>query len=778
MRPIDLFYRIQRKATQILKLGHFNPNNERGRNAIANEVQRRAKQAVEKIEFTQKSRDISADSVASQSTSFQVNHNSSIYPDQADNLYREYNCFYNNPLSCQQPLETQKKVPQARFCSQCAFPVPIANKQEIRGRKGTYRIECFLGNRGKGRIYRGIKTNNRQPVVIKEYLLPNRSFTDAEHRKQRQQSFLQVSNLNTVDKISSDSRSILPIDAIADSSRNACYLITQDLAALPTLNSYLGEHGAMSAEQAIELLDQVLQTLEFLHGQKLQLSSGQIQQGLVHGNLNLNSVLIANREKQFFYYLCDLSIWEDLFDPTISQVSSPEMIDDLVALGYIGFYALIGRVIDPTTGVAIDPRNDQQWRSLDPNLKRFILQLLGLNSRFDNATAARTKLRYLALEDREQKNSFDDDESEAESKNTWLLGTIGVSLLLLLGLGGWLIGKNYWGKEQVTTVNGVRLTDKIEEVARVPSGNFNYGVTKPSTFVGNKLSEAVASNQPQLNLNYLVLENTATAIASIEPETLDFALVNSTSEGIIDNDRLIGQKVAYDGVLVFVPFDSSGGLAKYLEGKITVEQLRQLYTGQITSWQQLAKNAPNIPVKLFIPTETKAVEMFERLILQNADEIAQFQQLVAENKIVQLDSAATLRQIREDDRAKGTERVGGIAFGLVAQVYKQCNGYPLNIVRGDQQPPSLLVRNNANNDPVNLFSQIDCKEKSSYRLNEEIFRDRSYPLSFNLNVVYPHDNQYEIGEKIVEILKTKEAQCLIHNNNLIPLQSITDSDCS
>lgn len=90
----------------------------------------------------------------------------------------------------------------------------------------------------------------------------------------------------------------------------------------------------MSTAQVKLVLDQVLQTLEFLHQQKFALPMGQVQTGLVHGNLNLNSlVVIKGKEPEFgtrdFIYLCDLSLWEQLFEPFQTEAMNGSVAKDL-----------------------------------------------------------------------------------------------------------------------------------------------------------------------------------------------------------------------------------------------------------------------------------------------------------------------------------------------------------------------------------------------------------------------------------------------------------------
>ncbi len=259
-----------------------------------------------------------------------------------ERFYKEYHCSRNAPLSCDQPQQTVQQLPGAKFCLECGFPVTLADKAEIRGNRGTYQVISFLGSRGMGRLYSGIQLSDSQPVAIKEYLLPNRCF-NAEETRQRQDTFVRVAGLSPADGKTQDFRLISSWEAIADQQGERCYLVTKgNLDISQTLSHYLREKGAMTPPQVREVLNQTLQTLQFLHSQKLRLPSGQVRQVLAHGNLSLDSLLLVENNQQFYIYLCDLAAWERLFDPPSVPPLNPKPEQDLVALGRVAFYLWVG----------------------------------------------------------------------------------------------------------------------------------------------------------------------------------------------------------------------------------------------------------------------------------------------------------------------------------------------------------------------------------------------------------------------------------------------------
>ena len=278
-----------------------------------------------------------------------------------------------------------------------------------------------LGRQGNGRLYMAIQLGSNQPVVVKEYLLPQPYFNPAASRQQKT-AFKNLAGLSLADGRIQDFRLVQPLDAIADDLQERCYLILDERAAYPTLSRYFS-HGSLTNAEVRWVLNQVLQTLEFLHDQKFRLPSGQTQTGIAHGNLSLHSLLIGSENEPdvslqsdgiqngglsssnlsngnqasrlldaaCFIYLCDLALWERLFDPVMLNVPPASTAQDLVDLGYVAFYLLAGRT-RTATGQLLDPRNREHWQTADPFLKGFILRLMGLDVPFESAEVARREL--------------------------------------------------------------------------------------------------------------------------------------------------------------------------------------------------------------------------------------------------------------------------------------------------------------------------------------------------------------------------------------------------
>ncbi len=707
-----------------------------------------------------------------------------------DLLYRQYRCITHNPLDCHlsQPKVTENL--ESKYCQECRFPMILRSATEIQGKRGRYKIEKFLNRRGLGRLYQGMQIPHNQVVVMKEYLLPDRCFNQ-EEAKLRKQAFEHLAGCNLADGRIHNFRFIESWDAIADPVEPRCYLITLgNLDSSLTLREYLRENGSLNQETVLKILAQVLQSLESLHGQKFSFPGGQLLSGIAHGNITLDTLLIgkifdsapANSnlndsilETDFFIYLSDLSLWEHLFNPLPIESFSPTVADDLGALGRIAFYLLLGQEFNPNTGQIFKPEEDQQWPKVNLDVKRYILNLMGIGTSFANAEIARQAIPKLPpdiLIDQSPEIKPEVKKKVKFYRGLWMILT-GLGLAAL-GLIIWsLLGRFF----QPNKGNSDVLLGAIADVSAIPPGKFIYTGEEDGiwTYIlqqenliakGKTLAQELQKAQPKLNLSYQPEPSVEEAIAKIRAEKAEFLITSLTDNLSPDLDK---QEIAYDGLLVFVDFSyvqRENGLTEALKGQITLRQLQQLYTGQITNWSQLG--GPDLPVQLYIPDEAEAIQIFEQRVLQNERYIADFRKLLQQEQspIIRLSTFDTLRRIIQDFESK---KNGGIAFGTVSKVFGQCSVYPLAIGENDQPPVQALIQDNGI--PVNPSTNL-CNQKGNYHPNLQLFKTKTYPLAYNIAVVYPKDNSRpRVGAKFVELLRTKESQHLLTQAGLIPLQS-------
>lgn len=711
------------------------------------------------------------------------------------NLYQEYRCYCNAPLNCDRPLQTVIDTPEAKhlpvkYCTGCGFPAIIALNVEIKGDRGIYQVTSFLGTRGLGRMYSGIRINDNQPVVIREYLLPNRSFNEEETR-QRKETFKRVAGVSLADGRNQNFRLINPVEAIADERGERCYLIIQEVEVSLTLSQYLQENGAMDASQIREVLNQALQTLQFLHTQKLRLPSNQVQQGMAHGNISLNSILIklANNQnhqsnQQFYIYFCDLAIWESLFEHPTIQPSQVQPKEDLVALGLTAFYLWVGRDVDSNSGQPLNPRDDRLWSNTDSHLKQFIYRLIGLDTSFESAEIARKALLQLPKPNQSHNLTSTSEEEAKEKgwKKSWILLAI-AALMLLAGGAIWYFFKPPYSTPKRENPLWSSLVPKFSDVpTNIPQKEYTYTAEKDSTwsFVLNtqpdskiRLAEKI-TQVSNATFNYQALESQDVGIESLPLKLVHNCTIKSCEAffAITSFPASAGLKreaIAHDGLFVYVAHSKKdSNLPKLLKGKISLDTLRKIYTGKIINWKDVDNNLPDLLIKPYAPTEPEAVRFFQEKVL-NDDE----QAIKDYKKLTEQYTEPTKKTIQEivakfEDK---DNQAGIIAFGIISKITNQCNAYPLAIV--DDKKSEAIQPLFDNDQPIDP-EIISCPTRRY--IDAKNFE--RYPLSNQLFVVYPKDNSLPpVGSTFCQLLITREGQSLLQKAGLVPLLNLPENAC-
>ncbi len=681
------------------------------------------------------------------------------------NAYTQfYRCTQNTPLGCPNTKETLEKVPGAKFCLECGFPTPLPAQVELRGTLGTYRISELLRPQGIGRLYKGTQIGNGQPIVAKEYLLLNRCF-NATEAHQRRTALRQSTQGNLNNKKAWEFRLVSPSEVIADPNSDRIYLIFPgQITVAPTLTQVVKEEGAFPATQVRVVLNQVLQTLHFLHSQT---------SGTAHGNLSLDSLLMSHNS---YVYACDLASWEQHFSPTPIKMPSPAQ--DLMDLGWVAFSLWTGQAIPVDSDSMLNPREAQYWPQEDPPLKDFLYRLLGLNAPFESAAEARQMLLQLP-----QPQNFTDfqvdlspePETKPKSRKLWLL-----SLLTLPILGGllWLLLPRSMSNSYAETTKFKHLLPSFTDVNGIQPGKYPYTGEKLGTWstildkqpVSDRKVRALLT-QPKTNVaatfdyrGYRPLRSPLAEVLKTNWKA-NFAI---TSLATPLPEGLVQETIAYDGLLVYVPAYKSQNLPSALQGKISLAQLKQIFTGQIVNWKKLGPDFPDLPIKPYRPMEPEALRLFEQKVLDNDPRlIAQFR------KIEQRSTFNTLRSIAAGDQQAQKTEAGTLSFGLLVQTWDQCKVYPLALTQGNASPVQPMQRETTNGtlQPISPADNLCLGKKPLPDI--AAFQTAKYSLSSPVAVAYPLDNNlpgHQSGQIFAQFLKTQDGQYLLQQAGIVPLQ--------
>jgi hypothetical protein len=689
----------------------------------------------------------------------------------------------------------------ARKTSRSAKTLPILPTDiEIRGgRRGKYRVEKWLKDGESVRLYQGIQVENNKPILIKEYVLTDRDFNQKE-AKERKEKFEKLASLNLKNGVGQDFRLISPWDAIAPSNEKRCYLIfEQPIHNSLTLREYLLKSGAMTPHQVRGVLDQVLQTLWFLHSYRLRTFDDEIEQGLPHGYLSLDSLLIASSSQpsaldqpQFFIYVADLALWEDLFKPPTAKLSDRSPKQDLIDLGYVSFYLLWGTTVDPDTAQPLNPKFEEHWPEFkDARLNKFIHRLLGIDQPFKTAFEARKEL--LAPLSSELETPLDvtaeADSLEEDTQRSSLFRLV-LTIIIFGLLAGLLWQIMLRLRQPLSQVEGLVFNSSepccLAQIDQVPTGTVTY-ITEADgiwSYILNTVSlvsynktfvEELTIREPRLKTYTLNISN-ENIIEAIRLKRADFALTTFIKDLPDDMEQV---EVAYDGLVVFVAFSDNKrhqSVPNALNGKITLDQLREIYTTEtLTNWSP--PEGINQNIKVYMPVDNRqAVKLFEELVFKG-DPPQEFKNLPekqirdARQKINQqpINESYILGEILKDFEENQTV---GVGFGLLSRVFNQCAVYPLALGKKGEEVQPLVQQLGNQVKPIEPTIDL-CNDKGNYWPNVEAFKSASYPLIYRLVVVYPKDKTRAVaGKKIAELLKTDEGQRLLSEAGLVSLRTL------
>ena len=413
----------------------------------------------------------------------------------------------------------------------------------------------------------------------------------------------------------------------------------------------------------------------------------------------------------------------------------------------------------------------EKTRNIAPELLNLIDRLMEPDPKQRPDTTA-TILREIAALPSQKSTLGNQQQPSPQSKQITVLSAKNPSwrypvwLLPLLGLGLLSIGA-YFLKDRLFPGTPATTGQYFSTIKDVPTGEFKFGgsttwaTTRQSQ---SSLDAAIQGALPQFRLVYTDPDPTKiqsiadgkcpnkpgsnTGICMLIAGDLDFAqssvsLEKSKYAAKIAENHLQEIPVAYDALTVVVnPQLKISGL--------TIQQLRDIYTGTVTNWNQVG--GPNLPIVAFSrdPNAGGTVSTFQDLVLGKDSKINfDFVRTVTSPQ-------GGLQQTKVNS--------GAIFYGSAKEtIVDFCDSKPLSIGNSGN---NLIAPYK-----TPLRSPSDCQKGQRNQINTETIKTQQYPLTRKIYAIYKADgaNSQKAGEAYAHLLLTEQGQNLLEKAGFVSI---------
>ena len=341
--------------------------------------------------------------------------------------------------------------------------------------------------------------------------------------------------------------------------------------------------------------------------------------------------------------------------------------------------------------------------------------------------------------------------SNSNNETPALIAALAITAALIGGAVWWLRGSGIIDSETVEIIEtpGVDVSSTaaggdFASVTSTPQGEFAYGGSTSWAPLRGGVDPAIQSAFPSFRLTYRNTSGSSDGIQKLIDGELDFA---QSSRPLNSAERRRSQQqgitleeipVMLEGVAVATHTDLA------IPG-LTLDQLKDIYTGNTTNWQQVG--GPNLAIEpASRAKDGGTVQFFQEDVLDGED----FSQAVK-----------TLGSTTEALRFVGGTP-GALYFASAPEIVGQCTVAPL--------PVGSSVRELVAPYQKPYVTPSECPEKRN-QLNLSAFQSQSYPLIRPLYIIVRKDGSpAEVaGRAYAEMLQTGEGQNLIQDVGFVPL---------
>ncbi len=352
--------------------------------------------------------------------------------------------------------------------------------------------------------------------------------------------------------------------------------------------------------------------------------------------------------------------------------------------------------------------------------------------------------------------------SQSKNETPALIIALGITIAVV-GAGGWWLkssdllsggGLSDAAETMQTTVNGAENPQPVDiassfsggtfaDVSNIPNGRFFYGGSTTWAPLRSTFDPQVQQAQPGFSLVYKDASGSSEGIELLINGELAFA---QSSRPLSAQEKQQAQQrgvtlqeipVAMEAVAIATHPDLP------IPG-LTLTQLKDIYTGSITNWNQVG--GPNLPI---IPTsrgDSGTVQFFQEVVLND--------QPFAPTVQRQNTTTAAIRFVSENP--------GAIYYASAPEIVGQCTVAPLPIGTSGSQ----LVAPYQNP----YVAPTSCPTQRN-QLNLNAFQSQTYPLIRPLYIIVRKDGQLteQAGTAYAQLIQTEEGGELLKEAGFVPL---------
>lgn len=332
-------------------------------------------------------------------------------------------------------------------------------------------------------------------------------------------------------------------------------------------------------------------------------------------------------------------------------------------------------------------------------------------------------------------------------------GLIFGGLWLLMGRWAELMNPGQKQSDNGNPINSINFANQEPNkcnVKNLPQGIFNYGGSTTWAPIRSEVDSVLQNLCPQFILRYTQPASgkpgSSTGIRMLIDNQLAFS---QSSRSIKAEENVQAQQkgfslkeipVAIDGIAIAVNFNLN------IPG-LTVAQLKNIYTGNITNWREVG--GPNLPITPISRNKEAGgtVEFFVENVLEKAS--------FGSNVIYIGTTTQALQKLASTP--------GGIYYASAPEVVPQCTVKPLPLgrINGQLVPPYR--------EPY--VPPSECPNQRN-QLNVQAFRSGDYPITRNLFVIIKQNAQtdQQAGEAYANWLLTPQSQELLENAGFVKIK--------